>query len=355
MSQLADECSALADAMTDFVGRQWSASECAPSQGYYCMGTKQFAQLGHLKTEVPEMRSPCNCCDVPFEGKSTRREFLGRLAAGFAAPAFSAIVPGRASAQAQLKALPVAGLVGAAAHNAALEVARAKGFTERHGIKIEPKEYAAGAFLIQAIQAGEVVAGVCGNNPTLLGKASGVDVKILASSNVEGSVLIAGPDIMSPKDLNGRKVGTPGIAAIQDTLMLLYEQKYGIKTEHVFVRVTDMPTMLRNKEIAAYIVWEVTGSAGLAMSGGRVLATSSDIRGGHECCCLVASGKFVKNEPEAALRLVRAFADGLKHAVANREELVRIVARRDGIDLDLARKALSNVQYKFPPMNDPAD
>lgn len=42
-------------------------------------------------------------------------------------------------------------------------------------------------------------------------------------------------------------------------------------------------------------------------------------------------------------------------AVANREELVRIVARRDGIDLDLARKALSNVQYKFPPMNDPAD
>jgi NitT/TauT family transport system substrate-binding protein len=161
--------------------------------------------------------------------------------------------------------------------------------------------------------------------------------------------------VKSPKDLNGRKVGTPGIAAIQDTLMLMYEQKHGIKTEHVFVKVTDMPTMLRNREIAGYIVWEVTGSAGLAMGGGRVLATSKDIRDGHECCCLVASGKFLKNEPDAALRLVRAFSQGLKYALSNHDELVQIVARRDVLEVDLARKALANVRYKNPPFNDPAD
>lgn len=303
-----------------------------------------------------KMLSFCDCCEPGTRTNGTRRRFLGALGAGFAATAFpEIIVPRRAYAQAGLKTLPVAGLVGAAAHNAGLEVARAKGFVERHGLRIEPKEYAAGAFLIQAIAAGDVVAGVCGNNPTLLGKAQGVDLKILASSNVEGSVLVAGPDIKSPKDLNGRKVGTPGIAAIQDTLMLMYEQKHGIKTEHVFVKVTDMPTLLRNKEIAGYIVWEVTGSAGLAMGGGRVLATSKDIRSGHECCCLVASGKFLRDDPDAALRLVRAFAQGLKHAVSNREDLVQVVARRDGLEVDLARRALANVQYKYPPFNDPAD
>ncbi|MGH8634453.1 MAG: ABC transporter substrate-binding protein [Burkholderiales bacterium] len=302
-----------------------------------------------------KMQDFCNC--IPgIRAATSRRGFLGALGLGVAATSFPEILlPGRAHAQSGLKTLPVAGLTGAAAHNAALEVARAKGFTEAHGLRLDAKEYAAGAFLIQAIAAGDIVAGVCGNNPTLLGKAQGVDLKILASSNVEGSVLIAGPDIKRPQDLNGRKVGTPGIAAIQDTLMLLYEQQHGIKTEHVFVKVTDMPTLLRNKEIAGYIVWEVTGSAGLAMGGGRVLATSKDIRGGHECCCLVASGKFLRSDPDAALRLVRAFAQGLKAAVSNHEDLVQIVARRDGLDAELARKALANVRYKYPPLNDPAD
>lgn len=302
------------------------------------------------------MQSFCNCCDSDVETKTTRRKFLGAVSAGLAAAAFPAIiVPRRAYAQAGLKTLPVAGLIGAAAHNAAMEVARAKGFGEAQGLRIDPKEYAAGAFLIQAIAAGDIVAGVCGTNPTLLGKAQGVDLKILANSNLEGSVLVVGPDVKSPKDLNGRKVGTPGIAAIQDTLMLLYEEKHGIKTEHVFVKVTDMPTLLRNKEIAGYIVWEVTGSAGLAMGGGRVLATSKDIRPDHECCALVASGKFLRDDPDAALRLVRTFAQGLKYAVSNHGELAQIIARRDGLELELTRKALTNVRYKYPPLNDAAD
>ncbi|MBI2529232.1 MAG: ABC transporter substrate-binding protein [Candidatus Rokubacteria bacterium] len=287
----------------------------------------------------------------------TRREFLRTstlaLAAGAGAPII--LTPRKGLAQGGLKTIPVAGLIGAAAHNAALETARAKGFLEANGLKMEPKEYAAGAFLIQALAAGDIVAGVAGDNPSLLGRASGVDLKILANSNLEGSVLVVGPRVKGPKDLHGKKVGTPGIAAIQDTLMVLYEEKHGIKTDHVFVKVTDMPTLLSKGEIAGYMVWEVTGSAGLAMGGGRVLATSKDIRGNHECCVLVASGKFLRGDPDAALRLVRAFDVGLKHAMGNREELVQIVARRDGLEPDLARRALTNVRYKYPPFNDPGE
>lgn len=303
-----------------------------------------------------KMQDFCNCFVPDVRATTPRRGFLGALGLGLATAAMPEIlIPRRAFAQGTLKTLPVAGLVGAAAHNVGLEVARAKGFVESHGLRIDPKEYAAGALLIQAIAAGDCVAGVCGTNPTLLGKVQGVDVKILANSNLEGSVLIVGPDVKSPKDLSGRKVGTPGIAAIQDTLMLQYEQKHGIKTEHVFVKVTDMPTLLRNKEIAGYLVWEVTGSAGLAMGGGRIFATSKDIRADHECCALVASGKFLRNDPDAALRLVRAFAQGLKYAISNRDEMVQIVARRDGLDPELARRALANVRYKYPPVNDPQD
>jgi ABC-type nitrate/sulfonate/bicarbonate transport system substrate-binding protein len=86
-----------------------------------------------------------------------------------------------------------------------------------------------------------------------------------------------------------------------------------------------------------------------------VLATSRDISPGHECCALVASGKFLREDPDGAQRLVKTFAQGLKYVVDNPAELVPVVAKRDGLDEDTARRALANVKYAYPPVNDPAD
>lgn len=297
----------------------------------------------------------CPCC-TPVSAKSkSRRAFLGALGAGAATAAVPGGLMGQAWAQAGAKTLAVGGLVGAAAHNLGLEMAQAKGLPQANGLVFDRKEYNAGAFLLQAIAAGEVVAGTCGTNPTVLAKAQGLDVKIVGRSNMEGSVLVVGPDVKSAKDLDGKKVGTPGVAAIQDTLLLLYEKAHGIKCEHVFVKVTDMPTLLRNKEIAGYLVWEVTGHAGLKIGGGRVLATSKDIRPNHECCALVASGKFLREDPDGARQLVRTFAQGMKYAVDNPREVVPVVAKRDGLDEATARLAMANVKYMYPPFNDPAD
>ena len=285
-----------------------------------------------------------------------RRKFLGGAAASLAALACpDLLLPRPTFAQDGRKALPVGGLLLAASHDAALETARAKGFFAQQGLRIDQQQYTAGANLLQALATGDIVAGVCGCNPALLSKAQGVDLKILANSNREGSALIVGPDIKTPKDLNGRKIGTPGIAAIQDTLMRIYEEQHDIRTQHEFIKVTDMPTLLRNGEIAGYIVWEVSATAGLANSGGRIFATSHEIRADHECCALIASGKFLKDEPDAALRLVRSFAMGLKHAVDHPDDLVEIVSQRDHIAQDAARQALTRVKYKYPPMNDAAE
>lgn len=303
---------------------------------------------------MDQFEDSCPCCTPRTGTSQKRRALLSAIGAATAGVMLSSA--GVRSAHAQsLKTLPVGGLVGAASHNVGIETARAKDFASANGLRLDPKEYNAGAFLLQAIASGEVVAGVCGSNPTVLARAQGLDVKMIAASNLEGTVLVVGPDIKSPKDLNGKKIGSPGVAAIQDTLLLLYEQKNGIKTDHVYMKVTDMPTMLRNKEIAGYIVWEITGQAGLKVGGGRVMASSHDILPGHECCSLVASGKFLRDDPDGAQRLVRTFAQGLKHAIANRNELVELIARRDGTDVETAKVALGNVQFKYPPFNDPKD
>ena len=286
---------------------------------------------------------------------SRRRTLLGAAAgiAGLACP--EVLLPRPGVAQDGRKVIPFGVLLQAGSHAGGIEMASAKGFFAEQGLQIDRKQYNAGANLLQALAGGDIVAGVCGCNPTLLLKAQGVDVKILANANREGSALVVGPDVKNPKDLDGRKVATPGIAAIQDTLMRIYESQNGIRVEHVFVKVTDMPIMLRNREIAGYIVWEVSATAGLAMGGGRILATSHEIRSDHECCVLVASGKFLKDEPDAALHLVRAFAMGMKHAIENPDELVQVIAKSDHITPEQAREALKHVRYAYPPLNDVAE
>lgn len=286
----------------------------------------------------------CEICNGILGFRHSRRGVLKALGAAGASIAAAGMVPGFASAQ-NLTSLPVGNLVQAASHAASWEAAISTGITESNGLKIQPMQYQAGANLLQALASGDIVAGVCGVAPTLLMRTRGVKVKILANSNREGSVLIVGQDINSPEDLNGKIVATPNIATPQEWLMRHFEEQNGIKTERAFVKITDMPVMLRNGEIAGYLVWEVAATVGLEVSGGKKFASSHDIIPNHECCSLIASESFLSERPEEAEKLVKSFVEGRKLITADNASLVDIVSKQDHVAPDLVKKSLENVKY----------
>ncbi len=269
----------------------------------------------------------CYICGNLDETSQSRRHFLGLLG-GAAALSVSGIsqwsaLPAQA---ADAVKITVGDLLQAGSHSAGMKAAQRPDISSKYGIAIEARQYNAGANLVQALASGDIVAGVCGCAPAIMARSQGIKLKIIANSNREGSSIIARQEIKSPADLDGKTVATPNIAAVQEAIMRQYEQKLGIKTKRAYVKATDMPIMLRNKEIDAYIVWESTATAGLAVSTGKILATSKDIAPNHECCSLLASEDFLFKKPEQAKQLVRAFAEGRKLISTDAEALTKIVS-----------------------------
>lgn len=88
--------------------------------------------------------------------------------------------------------------------------------------------YANGGAVMTGFAAKNVDVGYLGAPPVILNKANqNVNVKIVALANSEGSALIVKNSINSTDQLNGLKIGEPGISSIQYLLLLEIAEKYG--------------------------------------------------------------------------------------------------------------------------------
>ncbi len=88
--------------------------------------------------------------------------------------------------------------------------------------------YANGGAVMTGFAAKNVDMGYLGAPPAILNVANqNLDVKIVALANSEGSALIVKNGVNSIDDLNGLKIGEPGISSIQYLLLLEIGKKYG--------------------------------------------------------------------------------------------------------------------------------
>jgi len=107
-------------------------------------------------------------------------------------------------------------------HQIAFYVAYYQGYYIDEGIRPAPMEYVNGPTEMLAFASGDLGAGYVGVVPPLISKSKGTDF-VIGSANLGGSAIVAKPSIENPKDLNGKKVGTPGIGTIQDSLLFMFE------------------------------------------------------------------------------------------------------------------------------------
>lgn len=233
-------------------------------------------------------------------------------------------------------------------HVQALNMARKKGFFEEEGLECKYGEYDSGARVVLAMPTGDVEFGQVGLFPILMGKAQGVDMRIICSANLEGSIIIGAPHIKTIEELNKKRVATLGPASIQEALLGMAEEKYGFKCVHLSMKGTDMPIYLGKGEIDAYVTGEVMAFLGMARTGGHILMSSKDIRPNHECCAIVSPASLVKKEPDVVLRFLRAHEKGAKYALAHPEEVVSLISEKAELEPSIAKDALKYVKFRYP-------
>jgi len=233
-------------------------------------------------------------------------------------------------------------------HQVAFFVAYYERFYEEEGIRPIRLEYVNGPTEMLAFAAGDLDAGYVGVVPALISKSQSADFVILASANLEGSAIVAKPEIKTIQDLNGKAVGTPGIGTIQASLLYMVEEEFNISvnTKH-YTGPTGLPLDFEKGEIDAYIAWEPFVAESVVKGLGNVTYTSHDILPSHQCCVFYVSGKMFREQPEIAKKLLKIHFRAMKYVTERPNDAMKIFADRTGKSIEVVQESWKRMIWEY--------
>lgn len=230
-------------------------------------------------------------------------------------------------------------------HDAALFVADAQGKFQENGINTKLVQFNNGGDLMTAMASGEVDVGYVGITPVLSSIEKGVPVKVISSAQTEGSGIVVAKDsgISSVADLAGKKVATPGEASIQHMLLTYYLDQNGMSMDDVKVSAMKVPSMndaLKTNKIDAMITFEPYVTIA-EENGATKLVDSSEILPNHPCCVVVASDKFLQNNPNETAKIIEIHKNATDFINNNTDEAAGLLPDDIVSDVEVEKKALA--------------
>jgi sulfonate transport system substrate-binding protein len=286
----------------------------------------------------------------------TRRKAMKTIGSAALLPA-AATGFGAAPAFAQAaKTVRLADQNGSEVDYAAVWVAELQGYYQEEGIKIERKTYANGpSALLDINNLDAVMAAIV---PFMQFVARGGDLRIVMSVTKGNAPIIGKKQYKTVKDLNGKKVGTPGIGTIHDAVLGYIQQSQGIKYEHVPGKITDVAIMIQKGEVEAFIGWEPASAAAVAQAPDLLhyIQRLPPIPN-SESLQLAFTTPYVKSNPETVEKFVRATLRGIAWIKANgNQKTAELVAKKmnDPKAVPVNLNALESVDLTQPRLDMPS-
>jgi NitT/TauT family transport system substrate-binding protein len=213
--------------------------------------------------------------------------------------------------------------------------------------KTSENEFPTGAPEMQAMLAGHLDAAYVGAAPVISALSQGLDAKIVAGVQTQGSNLVLRNDIQydGPDDLKGLKLATYPPGTIQDTVLKDWLIKNGVDP---YTDVDILP-MGPGDAITAISAGKVDGvflpHPGPAIieseENGRSVIASGEMLPDHACCVLVVSGKLIREEPELVKQIVKTHIKATEYNKAHIDEAAEIFVQKTKMDIDIINKSLA--------------
>jgi len=282
----------------------------------------------------------------------TRRKVMQAIGSAVAAPALLTVGASSANAQ-SLKVVRLADQSGSEVDYAAVWVAELNGEYEKEGIKIERKTYANGpSALLDINNLDAVMAAIV---PFMQYVSRGGDIRIVMSVTKGNAPIVGRKQYKSVAELNGKKVGTPGIGTIHDAVLGYIQQTQNLKFEHVPAKITDVAVMIQKGEVEAFIGWEPASAAAIAQAPDilHYIQRMPPVPN-SESLQLAFTPGFVKSDPETVTKFVRATLRGVNWIKANgNQKTAEMVARKvnDPKSVAVNLDALGSVDLTQPRLD----
>ncbi|MDR0466382.1 MAG: ABC transporter substrate-binding protein [Deltaproteobacteria bacterium] len=239
-------------------------------------------------------------------------------------------------------------------HNPTMTAMQEKKLLETAGHTVTWKEYLNGVHAVLALSSGAIDFAVCGVVPVLTVQAQDPKLVILAGANTNGSSLVVNNAIKTIKDLDGKKIATPGLGTLQDAILTQWARENKIRLRRMMVIPANMTSFMQQGNVDGFFVWAPYPAEALANTNWRELLTSHDLSPNHQCCVLVTTESVMRKEPEKVRVLLKAYLDAYKWFLDNQYEFVKLTAKSVGMSEEVVVKALKTVKHPYPPFCDEA-
>jgi len=253
----------------------------------------------------------------------------------------------------------VADFGGVSGFQSASWVAKDLRLFEKYGLNVDLVMITGGARSVAALLGGSTQFATGSGTAALQADARGSDVVILAASyNKFPYAFVAKPDIRSPKELRGKKIGILNFGGSNDIGLQLALKEWGLKQREVQVIVAgDAPTRLLGLAAGAL---DVTMLAPphlnkAIQAGFRLLGDMGDMRAKFSLSTVYVRRGYLRDNRDIVKRFLKAYAEAVHIIKTDRESTLKVFSRRMRLE---DRKLLDDTydyyapRFSFPPRID---
>lgn len=219
-------------------------------------------------------------------------------------------------------------------------------------VEIKEFEFPSGPPEMQAMLAGDLDIAYVGTAPPISAIAQGMDAKIVAAVNINGSDLVFQPGISytGPQSLVGKSVGTFPPGSIQDTVMKKWLQDNDISIEDVRIIPMgpgDAVTAISAGKVDGVFLPHPSPSI-IEMEGkGESVVASGEMWPDHACCSLVVSGRLINDYPELVEQIIKTHINATDYVNAHPDEAAQIYSKKTGQDLQMVEHSIETWDGKW--------
>jgi len=227
-----------------------------------------------------------------------------------------------------------------------------KGFFKDEGLDLLPVMFNSGTTNLQSLIGGDVQVIASSVAEPVLGRASGVDVKIFwGICNLMPFELYSQPKLNSMKEARGKRFAVSRFGALSDFLTRASLRHFGIDAKDVTIlQIGSTPARfaaLSSGGVDATVIWfPVTEQA--KVMGYRKLFDLKDMYPEWPYEIFAARQSWLTKEKDQASRFLRAYQKGARYTRDNRDEAIGVLKKYVKMDPAVAPAGYDLYRDSFP-------
>jgi len=238
-------------------------------------------------------------------------------------------------------------------HQIAYMAADAKGWwledLAPYGItSTKDKQFATGTPEMLAMLAGEIDVAYVGATPPLSAIDQGLEAKIVAGAQTQGSDLVLANDrsYESPQDLIGLKIATFPPGTLQDTVLRKWLQDNDIDPQED-VTIKGMPgalaiTSLASGNVDAVFLPHPNPTVIESEGYARVIVQSGEMWADHACCVVLVTQELIDEHPEIVEQIVMTHINATQYIIDNPDEAAQIFSDDIGVSYNISSQSIQD-------------